>query len=94
MERGGQPGNKNATKERRLITSALRRAVVQSPDKLRAACEKLLEDAMNGNIAAFREIADRLEGKPAQTQILEGGEKPVTIDGIVRTLVDPKHTDS
>ena len=94
MESGGQPGNTNATKEHRLITSALKRAVVQNPDALREACLKVLDDAKNGNLAAFREIADRLDGKPAQTQILEGGEKPVTIDGIVRSIVDPKHTDS
>jgi len=94
VESGGQPGNTNATKEHRLITSALKRAVVQNPDALREACLKVLDDAKNGNLAAFREIADRLDGKPAQTQILEGGEKPVTIDGIVRSIVDPKHTDS
>ena len=78
---GGAPeGNKNATKEHRLITNALRRAVVQSPDKLRAACEKVLNDAVDGNLAAFNTIADRIDGKPLQTNILEGNEdKPLVM---------------
>jgi len=64
---GGQPGNSNATKDKRLVTDALRRAVVQSPEKLRKACEKILNDAEKGNLAAFSVIADRLDGKPAQS---------------------------
>jgi len=93
---GGAPeGNNNAAKDKRLVTNALRRAVVQSPDKLRTACEKILDDAVEGNLAAFSVIADRLEGKPAQTNVLEGGEKPVGIEQIARTIIDPaKHTDS
>ena len=43
---GAPKGNTNATKEHRLITNALRRAVVQSPDKLKKACEKVLDDAV------------------------------------------------
>ena len=66
-EEGGQPGNKNSTADKRLITSALRRVVTQNPEKLRKACEKVLDDAVNGNLAAFGVIADRLDGKPAQS---------------------------
>ena len=90
MKSGAQPGNGNSTAEKRAITSTLRRVVTQGSDKLRAACEKVLDDAVDGNLPSLAFIFDRLEGKPAQTQILEGGEKPVTIDGIVRTLVDPR----
>ena len=64
---GAPEGNTNAAKDSRLITNALRRVVTQSPDKLRAACEKVLEDAQNGNLAAFNVIADRLDGKPPQS---------------------------
>ena len=67
MERGGQPGNTNSTADKRLVTNALRRAVTPSPDTLRAACEKVLADAQDGNLAAFHVIADRLDGKPPQS---------------------------
>ena len=66
-KKGGQLGNTNATKEKRMITDALRRVVAQGPDKLKKACEKLLENAANGDIASFNVIADRLDGKPKQT---------------------------
>lgn len=65
-EKGGQPGNKNAVKETRMVTSALKRAAAQNPDKLREACEKVIEEAANGNLAAFNVLADRLDGKPTQ----------------------------
>ena len=92
MEKGGQLGNKNATKEHRLITSALRRAVVQNPDKLRTACEKVLDDAVEGNLAAFTVLADRIDGKPAQTNVLEGGDNPI-ITKIVNEIVRPESKD-
>lgn len=66
-EKGGQPGNKNATKDKRLITDALRRTVTQNPDKLAKACLKLLDDAVDGNTTAFTIISDRLDGKPQQS---------------------------
>jgi hypothetical protein len=96
-EKGGQPGNKNAVKERRMITSALTRAVAQNPEKLRKACLKVLDDAVEGNLAAFNTIADRLDGKPAQTNILTGDEdNPITIQEIARRIIDPNigNTDS
>lgn len=71
-EKGGQPGNKNAVKEKRLVTDALRRAAAQNPDKLREACIKVIEDAANGNLAAFNALADRLDGKPAQSLSVDG----------------------
>ena len=63
---GPPEGNKNAAKQRRLITDALRKVVTQSPDKIRAACEKLLDAAAEGDIHAFREISDRIDGKAIQ----------------------------
>jgi len=70
---GGAPiGNQNGVKETRLITNALRRAVVQNPEKLRTACEKVVEDAANGNLASFNAMADRLDGKPPQSTTFDG----------------------
>ena len=59
-------GNQNAVKKNRLVTDTLRKVVTQNPNKIRKACETLLEEAENGNLHAFKEITDRLDGKPAQ----------------------------
>ncbi len=69
---GAPEGNQNAVKETRLVTNALRRAVVQSPEKLRKACEKVLNDAVKGNLASFTVLADRIDGKPAQSNTFDG----------------------
>lgn len=93
-ERGGQIGNKNATKEQRLITNALRRVVVQNPDKLRNACIKLLDDAEQGNLGAFNAITDRLEGKPAQSVTLLGDEdNPLVTKVEIVPLANKTDTD-
>ena len=64
---GAPKGNQNGVKQNRLITDALRRVVTQSPEKLKKACEKVLEDAQEGNLYALSFIADRLDGKPSQS---------------------------
>ncbi len=90
MESGAQPGNTNSTADKRLITSALRRVVAQSPDKLKKACEKVLDDAVDGNLAAFGVLADRLEGKPAQSMTLLGDEDKPLITRVERVIIDTK----
>ena len=70
---GAPLGNNNNSKGR-LITDELRRVCTQSPEKLKKACEKVLEDAVSGNLAAFSVIADRLDGKPAQAVNIGGQE--------------------
>ncbi len=92
-ERGGQLGNTNATKEKRLITDALRRVVTQSPDKLKKACEKVLDDAVEGNLAAFSVMADRLDGKPAQSVLL-GNDPDNPITKVENEIIDPKKKNS
>jgi len=91
---GAPQGNTNGKKENRLITDALRRAVVQSPEKLRNACDALLEQAEEGNIAAFNVIADRLDGKPAQSMTLAGDEDAPLITRIERVIVNTTDKDS
>lgn len=91
---GAPKGNTNAAKENRLITNALRRVVTQNPDKLRKACEKVLEDAMDGNLHAFTVIADRLDGKPAQTNVLQGDSEHPLVTRIERHIVNAANKDS
>src|ERR1700733_14206312 len=42
------------------------------PRHLRAIARKLIENALDGDLQAIREIADRLDGKPAQ--VIERGD--------------------
>jgi len=65
---GAPLGNQNATKQQRQFGEALQRAIAQDDGKrLRGAAEKLLDLADAGESWAVRELADRLDGKPAQT---------------------------
>lgn len=77
---GGQPGNKNATKNKVWI-AALNRAISQDDGKrLRAAAEKLLDLAAAGEIPALKELGDRLDGKPPQQiDIANADGKPFEI---------------
>ena len=87
---GAPKGNQNGVKEKRLITDALRRVVTQSPGKLKIACEKILDDAMEGNLAAFTVIADRLDGKPAQSVTVSGDEDAPLVTRIERVIQNIK----
>ena len=60
----GRPiGSSNREKP---FNDALRIALRGDPLRLRRIAEKLAEKAEEGDLAAIREIADRLDGKPAQ----------------------------
>lgn len=64
----GTVGNKNSSKDNRLWAGTIRRAAVQDKaHRLRSAAEKLLNAAAEGDIAAMKELGDRLDGKPHQT---------------------------
>lgn len=84
MERGGQPGNQNATKGARwsdAINRALekrsRAAQINALDEL---AEQLLLKCDEGDISALKELGDRLDGKAHQSiSGPEGGAIPVGI---------------
>lgn len=69
-------GNRNAVKENRLWSEAIRRALVQKNGaKLRRLADRLIERAEEGDIAALKEIGDRMDGKPAQAIVgADGGD--------------------
>ena len=70
---GAPLGNRNATKENRLWSETLRRALVQADGKkLRSLIDKLIEVGAAGDVSALKEIGDRLDGKP--TQALTGSD--------------------
>lgn len=76
---GAPEGNQNA--KGRLFSSALKRAIAQDDGKrLRAAAEKLLDLAEQGEPWAVKELADRLDGKsPQGIQLTGEDEGPVKL---------------
>lgn len=92
-EQGGQPGNQNAVKGRRwrnAIEKALaKRCKGDAQAALEDLAEKFLNAVENGDLAAFRELGDRIDGKPAQAIV--GGDEddnPVKVKGHIE-LVRP-----
>ena len=85
---GGAPvGNKNAVNAK-LFQDALKRALARSGKNvdggLNKVCDQLVKAAVNGEQWAVKEIADRIDGKPAQS-INHGGQEGSPIE--VREVV-------
>lgn len=85
---GAPVGNTNA-KDGRIWRDAIRRAVLADDGKrLRKIAEALLDKAAEGDVAAIRELGDRIDGKAMQAVELGGpGGGPVRIDRIERVIV-------
>lgn len=45
--------------------------------RLRRVANALIHKALDGDVAAIKEINDRIDGKVAQTSVIEGGDKPI-----------------
>ena len=77
MESGGQPGNNNAAKAKQFY-DGLRRALARSGKTvdggLNKVCDQLVLAALDGQQWAIKEVADRIDGRPAQS--LDVGNKP------------------
>lgn len=76
----GESGNPDGLAPKKIWIAALNRAIAQDDGKkLRSAAEKLLALAADGDVAALKELGDRLDGKPAQAITgVDGG--PLTIE--------------
>jgi hypothetical protein len=68
-------GNPNPTgrKKDKPIRDALLAALRQDPERLKRCAEKAWEKAETGDLATFKEIADRLDGKSVQPIV--GGDE-------------------
>lgn len=64
---GAPRGNNNAAKAK-IWSDAIRLELAGNANakKLRALAKKLIDEALDGNMQAMKEVGDRLEGKPAQ----------------------------
>lgn len=61
---GGAPiGNKNGTKNRPWAAAINRALLAEDGKKLRELAERLINRALDGDIAALKEIGDRVDGK-------------------------------
>lgn len=88
---GAPEGNTNSSKDNRLWRNTIQRAIAQgNPERLRAIAEKLLDKAAEGDMAAIKELGDRLDGKTAQQIILNGDEN----GGPVRQSIEVTFRDS
>jgi Family of unknown function (DUF5681) len=91
------PAGAGSTGRGKPFTDALMRALLQEDGKkLRAIAEKLIEQAMNGDVSALREIADRVEGRSKQS--VEVADNGVTIimaprRNLTNATTDPRVID-
>ena len=70
---GAPAGNQNSSKSNRLWGETIRRAVLQADGaKLRAIADALIDKAADGDIAAIKELGDRIDGKATQALAVSG----------------------
>lgn len=90
----GQSGNPEGRRKEKLWAATLHRACLQEDGKrVRKAVEQLLDLAAAGEPWAIKELADRLDGRPAQ-MIVGDADEPLQVNQIIRTIVDPSDSDS
>ena len=65
---GAPIGNRNNSKGK-MFNDALRRQLIQSPERIAKIVEVLISEAEQGQAWAIKELIDRCDGKP--TQIIE-----------------------
>ena len=70
-QRGAQPGNKNAAKDK-IWLQAIDRHLATRPKELEEVVQVLFQSAKDGQPWAVQEIANRLDGKPVQQVDMSG----------------------
>jgi hypothetical protein len=84
----------------KLIEATLRRAATQDANKLRRACDRLLESAADGEtwqerMAAFVVISDRLDGKPvARIETSDGDTRNMGLADLVQLVLNARKADA
>jgi hypothetical protein len=92
---GAPVGNTNSSTENRLWANTIRRAIVQGdPERLRKIAEKLLDKAAEGDMAAMKELGDRLDGKAAQSVDVGNKDGQPFLTKLVREIVRATDSDS
>lgn len=74
-----------------MLRVAISEAQAEGGSKLRAVADALVNKAMNGDVPAIKEIADRLDGKVPQALIGDSDADPINlISRIERVIVRPE----
>ncbi len=82
----GESGNPGGRPKTKPWTDALREAVnkaVEGEDKtaLELIAERVIDEAVKGDMAAVKEIANRLEGRPPASITIKGDpDEPFTVE--------------
>ena len=70
----GESGNPSGRPRSRMITKAIRDAIENDPEALAQIVSALIDKAKGGDLRAFSEIADRLEGKAVPAAVEPDGD--------------------
>jgi Family of unknown function (DUF5681) len=94
----GQSGNPGGRpKSAKLLRDALLVELKKSEggvERIQLIAQKLVEAALEGNVLAIREIADRIDGKVPQAIVGDDEHDAVRVTHIIRTIVYPKNPDA
>jgi hypothetical protein len=91
-----QPGNQEARKAdlrrprivAQAIISALRETDSDNIPKLQRLGRALVAKALEGDVAAMKEVADRVDGK-VPVQVQGDPDNPLIIERVMREIIDP-----
>lgn len=93
---GAPLGNQNRALQyriKRTLESCLeKRSKKDGLDALEAACDALIDRSLS-SLQDFKQLADRLDGKPAQAIDLGSDPDRPLISKVVREIVRPPHKD-
>lgn len=78
--KGGKPD--------KIIRDALLGALRQDPDRLKRMAEKIWQKAEEGDLAAFKEITDRIDGKAVQPLVGDDDYDAIKIQADVNLTPD------
>jgi hypothetical protein len=78
-----------------MLRIAISEAHGEGGTRLRAVADALVRKAMDGDVPAIREVADRIDGKVPQAVVGDDEHDPVNfaVSVIERRLVRPNATD-
>ena len=91
-----QPGNQEARKAdlrrprivAQAIISALKETDSDNIPKLQRLGRALVAKALEGDVAAMKEVADRVDGK-VPVQVQGDPDNPLVIERVIREIMDP-----
>lgn len=90
---GAPKGNQNAAKTK-VWSEAIRKAIVQDRTALDRLAKSLIAAAEQGDMAAIKEIGDRLDGKSVQaTEISGAGGRNLVIELVQFSAAQASDTD-